>query len=198
MQIYRNFIEKYIQLTDEEWNSIKSIRYIKKYKKGEIILHQGDICKELNFISRGLARGFLINEQGKDYTWNIFFNDENSEVNNLFVLDYKSFLLQQESSFQIEALEDVELISVSLEKHLNSINSLRKGMDFSYMICNEAYIYLHDLVLERQTKSAKERFESFMQKTPFLLNKVPQYQIASYLGITPQHLSRLKNSYEQM
>jgi uncharacterized protein YerC len=60
----------------------------------------------------------------------------------------------------------------------------------------EAYTYLHDLVVERETKSATERFENFVEKTPFLLEKVPQYHIATFLGITPQHLSRLKKEYK--
>lgn len=56
----------------------------------------------------------------------------------------------------------------------------------------EAYSYLHNLIIQRQTLTAKERFEEFIKNTPHLLDKVPQYHIATFLGITPQHLSRLK------
>lgn len=191
-------MEKYVKLSEQQWHKIESKRSIRQFKKGDIILHQGEVCKELHFIARGLARAFLVDESGKDFTWNVFFNDENAAVNNLFVIDFKSFLLQEPASFQIEALEELELVSISFSDHKNSMLAFQKGMEFSYKMCNEAYFYLHDLALQRQTKSAKERFEIFMQKTPFLLHKVPQYHIASYLGITPQHLSRLRASYEQM
>ena len=62
-------------------------------------------------------------------------------------------------------------------------------------MAEEAYSYLHTRVIERESKSAKERFIDFIKKTPHLLDKVPQYHIASFLGITPQHLSRLKKEF---
>jgi hypothetical protein len=64
------------------------------------------------------------------------------------------------------------------------------------LISQEAYTYLHNSIIIRQTKTAKERFENFISETPYLLEKVPQYHIATFLGITPQHLSRLKKEYK--
>jgi len=192
---YRAFIEKYVSLNFLEWNLFKSKVKIKRYKKGQTIHHIGDICTKLAFINSGLARAYIIGEDGKDYTWSIFFNDENSHMTNLFVVDYDSFTNQTESNLSIEAIEDCELFIIDYIDIQFMYDKLKKGERFGRLMAQEAYSYLHKMAIDRQLKTAKERFDEFMQKTPYLLDKVPQYHIATFLGITPQHLSRLKNSY---
>ena len=189
---YREFIDKYISVNLIEWKLVESKLTIEHFKKGETILHIGNICNKLYFINSGLARAFIISEDGKDYTWSIFFNDKNANMTNLFVIDYDSFLNQSPSSLNIEAIEDTTVVSISY-KDLDSIyQKLKKGERFGRLMSQEAYSYLHKQTINRQIKTADERFEEFMQNTPHLLDKVPQYHIASFLGITPQYLSMLK------
>jgi CRP-like cAMP-binding protein len=195
-QEYKEFISKYISLNIIEWRVLESKLSIKRYKKDETILHQGDISKELYFISNGLARGYIINQDGKDYTWSIYYNDYTSHMTNLFVVEYDSFLHQKQSSIHIEALEDTTLISISYDDCQYLYNKLKKGERFGRLMAEEAYTYLHNMMINRQTKDAKQRFDIFMKNSPHLLTKVPQYHIATYLGITPQHLSRLKKEYD--
>ncbi len=193
---YKNFIQQYLKLNAIEWQLFEPRLSIKRYKAGDIILHQGDICRELYFINSGLARGFIIDENGKDYTWSIFFNDPNAHMSNLFVTNYDSFLHQKSSDIHIEALEDTTLVVTTYQDVQFSYNTLQKGERFGRLMAEEAYSYLHQQIINRQTKSAKERFEDFLKQTPYLLHKVPQYHIATFLGITPQHLSRLKKEYK--
>jgi len=192
---YKIFIEKYISFNIMEWTLFKSKLKIKRYKKGQTIHHIGDICTKLAFINSGLARAYMIGEDGKDYTWSIFFNDKNSHMTNLFVVDYDSFINQTESNLSIDAIEDCELFVIDYRDVQFLYDKLKKGEKFGRLMSQEAYSYLHNMMIDRQLKTAKERFDDFMQKTPYLLDKVPQYHIATFLGITPQHLSRLKNSY---
>jgi CRP-like cAMP-binding protein len=189
---YKKFIEKYVPYNFIEWSLFQSRLSIVEYKKGETILHIGEVCRDLHFIDSGLARGYMIGEDGKDYTWSIFFNDENSHMINLFVIDYDSFINRGVSSLNIEVLEDCRLITMRYEDVEFLYNRLKKGERFGRLMSQEAYTYLHRLMIDRQLKSAKERFDDFMRETPYLLDKVPQYHIATFLGITPQHLSRLK------
>ncbi len=191
---YKKFIEQYINLNLVEWKLIESKLTLTSFKKGETILHQGDVCKNLYFINSGLARGFVIDANGKDFTWSIYFNDTHAHMTNLFVTDYESFLNQQPSSIHIEALEDCEIVVTSFLDVEFIYNNLKKGERFGRLMAQEAYKYLHHQIINRETKSAKERFEEFLEQTPHLLNKVPQYHIATFLGITPQHLSRLKKA----
>ncbi len=193
---YRDFIKKYLKLNTIEWKIFKSRLSIKSYQVGETILHQGDICDELCFIDSGLARGYIIDEEGKDFTWSIFFNDKNANMSNLFVTDYESFLHQKPSNIHIEAIEETVLIAVSYQDVQLVYNKLKKGERFGRLMAEEAYSHLHHKIIDKQTKNAKNRFEDFLQNTPYLLEKVPQYHIATFLGITPQHLSRLKKEYK--
>ena len=192
---YKQFIKRYISYNFIEWNLFKSKLVIEKFKKGETILHMGDTCEALRFINSGLARAYIINEEGKDYTWSIFFNDKNSHMINLYVVDYDSFLNQTESTLTIEALEDCEFITICYKDVQYLYDTLKKGERFGRIMSEEAYTYLHKQTIDRQSKTAEERFHEFMQKTPYLLDKVPQYYIASLLDITPQYLSQLKNKH---
>lgn len=193
---YKEFISKYIDFNIIEWQLFKSKLSIKEFKKGQTILHQGEVCTSLYFINSGLARGYIIDEDGKDFTWSIYYNDSTSHMTNLFVVEYDSFLHQKPSSIHIEALENCEVVVIDYKDVQFLYNNLKKGERFGRLMSQEAYSYLHNLMVDRQTKNAKERFKDFMMNTPHLLKKVPQYHIATFLGVTPQHLSRLKKEYK--
>lgn len=188
-------MNKHITPNRLEWTLISSRLSIRTFLKGEVILHQGDTCERLYFINKGLARGYTIDTDGRDHTWGIYFNDTNAHMTNLFVVEYDSFLHQRPSALQIEALEACELVSCAFEDVQFLYDHLKKGERFGRLMAEEAYTFLHRMMIERQIMSTKERFEQFMRETPYLLEKVPQYHIATYLGITPQHLSRLKRAY---
>ncbi len=190
---YREFADAYVPLNAIEWTLFKNKLIPKRYKKGETIHYAGDICDNLLFIGHGLVRLYIIDENGKDHTWNICFNDKNAQMLNLFVVDYDSFVNQTASQISFEVLEDCELLSLGYDEMQQMYRQLKKSERFGRLMAELAYSYMHNLVIDRLTKSAQERYEMLMRQTPALMDKVPQYHIASYLGITPQHLSRLKN-----
>ena len=192
---YKKFISSYITINFIEWNLFQSKLKIVHYKKGEVIHHIGDVCSELMFINSGIARSFIIDEDGKDYTWVIYFNDKNSQMTNLYAIDYDSFINQKESRLEIVALEDCEMVVVEYKDVQFVYDKLKRGERFGRLMSQEAYSYVHNMIIDRQIKTAKERFDDFIKKTPYLLDKVPQYHVATFLGITPQHLSRLKKEY---
>ena len=193
---YKQFIQEYVPLNFIEWNILKSKLKLKHYQKGEIIHNVGDIYTKLMFINNGLARGFIINEDGKDTTWSIYFNDKNSHMTNLLVVDYESFLKQKESKLEIVALEDCQIVMTDYKDIEFIYDNTKKGDRLGRLLAQEAYIYLHNFIIQRQTTTAKERYENFIKSTPHLIDKIPQYHIATLLGITPQHLSRLKKEME--
>jgi len=193
---YKKFIENYINITKLEWEHYKSKISIEYYKKGQIIHHAGNVCNKISFINSGLARSYLLDDNGKDYTWNIMFNDSNAKVDNLFVVDYYSFITQNESMVTIEVIEDCELLVLAYEDISSLHKTLQKEERLSRLITEVAYTTLYKKMLDRQTKTSQERFEALMQSTPYLLDKVPQYHIATYLGMTPQYLSQLKKDYK--
>ncbi len=193
---YKEFVEGYIDITSEEWNIYTSKIEIMHYKKGDILHKAGEICNKISFINYGLARTYIIGENGKDYTWNILFNDDSAKANNLFVVDYYSFVTQNPSIVNIEVIEDCELLTVEYDDVQSLHNTLEKEKKFSCIMGEIAYASLYERMVDRQIKTSQERFEAFMQNTPYLLEKVPQYHIATYLGMTPQYLSQLKKEYK--
>lgn len=193
---YKDFMQKYISLNSTDWDIIKSKLKIEYLKKGEIIHNIGDVSSKIMFVNSGLARTYILDENGKDNTWAIHFNDENSYMTNLFIGDYESFINQTQSKLAIDALEDCEVIVLDYEDLEFLYDNTKMGDRFGRLINQEAYTYLHNSIIIQQTKTAKERFENFISETPYLLEKVPQYHIATFLGITPQHLSRLKKEYK--
>ena len=193
---FREFMSRYLSVDDEVWRFVESTFKNRAVKKGELITTMGDIHDRIYFIKSGLARAYTIDSDGKDFTWSIFFNDENSHVVNLFIVDYESFTNATPSRLEIEALTDINTIYVE-KADLEYVNANSIDMlNFCKMMSDEAYCYLHHRVLDQQSKSAQERFEDFVREMPHLLDKVPQYHIASYLGITPIHLSRLKKEMD--
>ncbi len=185
-------MDQYISFNLIEWNVFKTKLKVTHYKKGEIVHYAGDVMRDLHFINSGIVRAYIISDVGKDITWHIFFNDENSKMTNLYVTDYNSFSNQIPSSLSFEVLEDCTLFSTAYEDVQFLYNYQKKGNRFGRLMAEIAYTHVHNLFLSSLQDNATTRFERFMQETPYLLNKVPQYHIASMLGMEPQSLSRLK------
>ena len=190
---YRQFLEKYISLNTVEWMTLRSKLQIKRFRQGEIILHSGDTCRRMVYLNHGLARAYYIDEKGRDHTWSIFFNDTQAKLYNLLMIDGKSFSEQSPAILSIEILEDSEAVIMEYDAVQFLYRHYRKSADFGRMIAEEAYATLHHHIIMRQSLSSRERFVLFMEQTPHLLEKVPQYHIATWLGMTPQHLSRLRS-----
>ncbi len=194
LEEYKQFLEQFTSVTPDEWTSIKSSLIIHNYKKGEIIHYAGEICEYFSFINFGIVRSFLVDIHGKDYTWDIHFNDENSKINNVFIVDCDSFTNNKKSRMSFEVLEDSQLISLRNEAVQSLYNASKNGERVGRLLVERAYSHIQNIILDRLTKTAEQRYEEFIQNTPYLLEKVPQYHIATLLGITPQSLSRIKSA----
>ena len=192
MNTLRHFMEKYISINRIEWVLISSKIKMLHYKKGDVIHYMGDVCDSLLFIDSGIVRSFHIDENGKDTTWHIHFSDKNAKMDNLYVVDYASFVNQTPSELTFEVIEDCRLYTISYKDVHLLYNLSKKWEHYGRKMSEIAYTSAHYKLLSHLTESSDVRYRRLMQETPFLLDKVPQYHIASYLGITPQSLSRLK------
>ena len=94
---YKQVFDQFVSFEQEEWELFKSKLKVHHYKKDEIVHHAGDISTKLFFINYGIVRAFAVDQGGNDYTWSILFNDEDSVVNNVFLVDYDSFTKQRGS-----------------------------------------------------------------------------------------------------
>ena len=192
-ELYKELIKEFIDLSDEEWILFKSKLILKKYKKGDILLRAGDICKTLRFINKGIARLYFINEEGKEFTCFIAYNDDNARATDKFILDFESYSKQIPSGSSSDVIDDCEILEISYDEIQVLCSKIKNLKIFMDEMATLAFTSIRDDMIYRSTTTAKQRYEDFLNENPNLLKKVPQYQLATFLGIAPQSLSRLKN-----
>jgi CRP-like cAMP-binding protein len=192
MNPFINLISQFVQLPDRDSQLLENELEFKTYKVGDKILQEGSICKNILFIVSGKARSFFINQEGQDLTWNFHFNDNESKFENYFLVDYNSFLTQTPTFLSFQALEDIEVVMLSYD----SIQKLTSNSHILEKVASKmsetAYQYVHKRAFTLLTLNAKQRYLQILKEEHYLLNKFQHYLIASYIGVAPQSLSRLR------
>lgn len=183
---YLSFYRKIVpELTDVELNFIKPYLKLKKIKKGEFYLKQGEVQKTLGFILTGLTRQYYTNAQGEDIT--VRFTSENS-----FCTDYNAFIQQKKTNYTIKCLEETFLIELDYkyvqEGYSKYKNYERFGRIIAEIVLKERQKQIESLLFE----TAEKRYLNFMAEHSELLNRVSILHLSSYLGIKRQSLSRIR------
>jgi len=163
-----------------------ALNYFKpvSFQKGENLLSEGQVCKNLYFINSGLTKSYLLNE-GKEHIRQ--FAAEND-----FIVDLGSFLSQTKSAFFIQTLESTEVLKITFEDLDRLFNSSFSFMKLGKVIADRSTINLVKRSVSLIKDDAKQRYLDFTKERPTLIQRVPQFMIASYLGITPESLSRIR------
>lgn len=172
------------QLLEEDWDSLEQRLTIQHLRKGDILTRNGEVCKQVSFINKGLLRMFYLVE-GKEISTG--FVPENN-----YLAQYDSFLTRQPSTGNIDALEDCELINLSYDNMQMLYNDKPVFQIFGRKIAEMLFIMISSQTNSLLTLSPEERYKNLLENQPFIIQRVPQYMIASYIGITPEHLSRLR------
>jgi len=178
-------ISRHIHLTSEETERFISVLKTKTLRKRHYLLQAGDVCRFENFVTKGLLRAYTTDDNGDEHI--IMFAAEEWWISDLF-----SFLSDTPSTMQIDAMEDSEIISIEkpdLEKLYADIPKFERLMRILFQ---NAFVAQQQRILASISQSAEERYTSFVKKYPKLEQRIPQTQIASYLGITPETLSRVR------
>jgi CRP-like cAMP-binding protein len=180
------FEKKGYVLNDREKDLVKEKFHARLYRKRQYILQEGDICTQFNFVIRGCIRTYNIDKKGNIHI--LQFGTENYWIN-----DLGSFHGIKPSTLNIDALEDTVVLQISLED-LISLYKQSPIFDRIFRVLIEnGFIHLQERLLQNISSTAEERYESFLNNYPQLLNRIAQVQIAAFLGVTPEFLSRLRN-----
>ncbi|TWR29178.1 Crp/Fnr family transcriptional regulator [Mucilaginibacter pallidiroseus] len=180
-------IEEKVALTDADKEKITSYFIPKRLRKRQYLLQEGDVCKHLAFVAKGLLRTYNIDEKGDEHM-SIF------GMEGWWVSDFNSFLSGEEAVFNIDAIEDTELLLLSRSDY-EALTLAVPVMDRYYRI-----LYQNSLVTKERrlmssiTYTAEEKYVKLSESNPELIKRVPQNLIASYLGIAPETLSRIKKN----
>lgn len=178
-------IAQMIEVSEAEVAGLLKDCYQQSYKRKALVNTPFKICNEVLFVKKGILRVYVINQEGEEVS--IHFALENE-----FIADYASFLQKTISIQHLQALEPTELIIMPRKAIEWGYENLRQGDKLGRLIAEYYFIYFDNRITNTLTKSPKERYDAITQVFPDIHNRVPQHMIASYLGISSVHLSRLK------
>ena len=179
-----NSIQSIITLSPAEVEIIKSLFKEKTYKKGEFFLEEGRVCKHVGFVAQGLMR-FYINHDGEEKIYD--FSQENE-----YVCNYESFLPQKPSSKIIQALEDSVVFIISYNDLQLLYKNVREGERFGRIAIEYVFLQLLQDLSSFYTETPEVRYERFLKNHADLQQRISQYHVASYVGVKPQSLSRIR------
>jgi CRP-like cAMP-binding protein len=157
---------------------------LKKFKKKEIIQKEGVVSKNAFYVKKGLIRSYSIDEKGKEHIF--MFGAED-----WIIADLESNVFNKPSELSIETIEDSEIVIFNID-YFNYAESSKEKLQKNSKLLVRRIGSLQRRVIQLMSSSAKERYQMFLETYPLLPNRVPQKMIASYLGITPEALSKIR------
>lgn len=181
---FKEFNQKVV-LTPEDEALIKQYLSPKKLRKKQYLLQEGDVCKFIAFVEKGALRQYTIDESGNERI--IQFALEGWTISDLY-----SFLTKESATYHIDALEDCELVLISKSAHEELLQKVPKYETYTRLQITGAYIAMQRRLTSIISTSPEERYAGFMALYPNIAQRVPQHMIASYMGLQPETLSRIR------
>ena len=180
----KEVLAEFMNLTEEEWLVFSASLTTKQYKKGDFFLKEDEFCDYVGFVDKGFFNFFyLVN--GVNHVRGFFSPNE-------FISNYPCFLLERKSKFYIQALEDSSVTLMHRDDLLMFYKILPKVQELSRGIVENLYLEVSDKYESFFLKTPEERYLNLISSKPKVIEKLPQYMIASYLGVTPEGLCRIK------
>lgn len=181
-----DYFKKLVPLNEEEKELIRAKFHSRLYRKRQFVLQEGDVCTQFNFVVRGCLRMYKIDEKGSTHILQF-------AIENYWINDLGSFHGVKPSSLNIDALEDTVVLQVSREDLISIYIQAPKFDRIFRVLIENAFVRLQERLLQNISSTAEERYQSFLDLYPKLTNRLSQVQIAAFLGVTPEFLSRLRN-----
>ena len=182
----RRHIEEITPLTDKEFEYILSHFTTKKYKKHQFVIQEGDLVQNDYFVVKGLLKAYYVSKEGKEHIMQFAWED-------WWVTDYQAYFSQTNATLNIDCIEEVELLCLSLHNRDKICADLHKMEHFFRRKSNAGYVALQRRILSLLKSSVTERYEQLLNQYPKLFQRVPKTLIASYLGVSRETLSRLSS-----
>ena len=181
-----DYFHKLVPLGDMEQQLVKDLFKPRLYRKKQYLLQEGDMCNQFNFVVHGCLRMYKIDEQGNLHI--LQFATEN-----WWLVDIGSFHGRNPSELNIDALEDTTVLQISYDNLLLLYTMAPKFDRIFRVLIENSFVSLQKRLLQNISSNAEARYHAFMQSYAHLAQRIPQSQIAAFLGISPEFLSRLRN-----
>ncbi|WP_426670668.1 Crp/Fnr family transcriptional regulator [Mucilaginibacter sp. McL0603] len=180
------YIKKRITISEEELTEILSYFATKNIKKKQLIIQPDFVARHRNYVIKGGFRAYVIDKKGDEHTIQLAIED-------WWITDYNSYVFQQPATMFVVALEDSTVLQIDYtsEQKLKAAN--HRYETFFRMMAERSAAYQQRRLISNLTQTAEERYNDFLERYPLLVRRVPQYALASYLGMTTEFLSKIRN-----
>jgi CRP-like cAMP-binding protein len=179
-------VSRHISLSAEEQQLFLSLLQYKTYKRKQLILQDGQICKNSTFVIKGCLRGYTIDNNGDEHVLNF------APVG-WWIADMYSLLTQKPGILNIETLEETDVLLLSKINQEKLYHQIPQFERFFRIITENSLVGYQQRVIDNMSITAEERYHNFCRRYPTLINYLPKKQIASYIGVTPEFFSRMRH-----
>ncbi len=186
-QLYKS-IHQIVTLTDEEWELCKNSFRPKRMLKRQFLLQEGDVCRDLAFVEKGALYSYSVDSKGNQHVIRFAFEG-------WWMANLQSFFTEEPTRLNIEVFEESELLMLSKQNHETLLDKVPAYERYHRIIVQNAYVALQQRVENALGLTAEEKYARLIEQSPQFMNRVPLNLVASYLGITPETLSRVRASY---
>lgn len=178
-------IARYVQLTAEEQTFFTSLLQPKKLRKKQLLVTAGEECRYEYFVNKGCLRQYYLDDKGMEHI--LMFAPEDWWISDMY-----GFINHKPALTTIEAVEETEVLALDRDTYEELVKQVPQFERFFRIILQRAFVSNQRRLIESMTLAAAQRYDNFVQQYPSLEQRLSQKQIASYLGITPESLSRVR------
>jgi len=184
-ELFFSKLNEKIAFSPEEQEIVKGYLTPKKLRKKQYLLQEGDICKSIAFVEKGALREYTVGDKGTEHILQF-------ALEGWVISDLHSFMTGEPAAYHIDALEDSELVLITKSAHEEILKRVPKYETFSRLLITGAYLAMQKRVTSIISNSLEERYLYFINLYPDIAQRVPQHMIASYMGLSPETLSRVR------
>ena len=183
-------IERYVELSEEDRTAFQQILRVRKVAKKDFIAQPGEICAYQSYVQQGVLRAYCLDPQGDEHTIQFAIED-------WFISDFYSYVTQSPGTLYVQAIEDAEVHQIEYHDVERLCRERASFERFFRMVGQKAFAYSQRRIFSNLSKSAEERYAEFSEQYPEIVQRVPLYMLASYLGMTPVTISKVRRALAQ-